>query len=149
MRAVRFLPVGMAVLLTGCGAPAAEAGAEQTDADNSAMPAAQTRAVYVARYAEPVARPGTPPVARPLALFDGTYAVRDDWLVFVMTGGDPALPVFSTRTPVIVHADRVIIAGTVHAFGETVARGGAMRRQDGYAALVEPPPPECRYSLIG
>ncbi|WP_299308667.1 hypothetical protein [uncultured Croceicoccus sp.] len=75
--------------------------------------------------------------------------MRDDCLLFVMAGGDAALPMVSAETSVIVQPDRVIIAGTAHPFGETLSRGGVMRGPDGYVALVEPPPPACRYSLIG
>ena len=104
--------------------------------------------VYVARYV-PLLGPDGRPAPAQLALFHGSYGVVNDCLVFDMGGPEPALARFPVGTRVDIYADHVVIGETVHRFGMREQRGGGADGGDAYGRLVEPPPKNCRYSVIG
>ncbi|RVQ66987.1 hypothetical protein EKN06_08560 [Croceicoccus ponticola] len=137
------MPALALVVLGGCGPepePQATAFAQEE------QPLAD---IYVARHASvPLGPDGKPAPAR-MALFHGHYAVANGCLVFDMGGEQPALVRFAQDTPITVFGDRVVIAGTAHAFADKEQRGGGFEGPDAYDLLVERPPQRCPYSVIG
>ena len=141
---MRIACAGLATLALALAACAEQGGEQRAFAE----PEQKRGDVYVARYVPVLGPDGRPAPAR-LALFHGSYGVVNGCLVFDMGGFEPALVRFPTGTRVDIYADHVVIGETVHRFGSREQRGGGFDGDGAYERLVEPPPENCRYSVIG
>lgn len=139
----RLLPALALVAAGGCGVPGE---ADTTFVFDEERPVA---GVYVARSKVPLIGPDGRPAPARMALFHGRYAIENGCLVFEMSGAEPALVRFAPATSITVFPDRVVIDGKAHWFDRVEQRGGGFDGDDAYDLLVEPPPDQCRYSVIG
>ena len=146
MRIARAGLAALALALAACAEQGEQGGEPEQRA--FAEPEQKRGDVYVARYVPVLGPDGRPAPAR-LALFHGSYGVANRCLVFDMGGSEPALVRFPTGTRVDIYADHVVIGETVHRFGSRKQRGGGFDGAGAHDRLVEPPPENCRYSVIG